>query len=47
MAKKREALDPKYQWDLNSLYPSDEAWEKISKNYQRPYQNSNPLRDMF
>lgn len=28
MAKKREALDPKYQWDLSSLYPSDEAWEK-------------------
>jgi oligoendopeptidase F len=32
MAKKREALDPKYQWDLNSLYPSDEAWEEDFKN---------------
>lgn len=31
MAKKREELDPKYQWNLDTLFVSDEAWETTFK----------------
>ncbi|MCH4888856.1 oligoendopeptidase F [Acidaminobacter sp. JC074] len=27
MLKKREDIDQKYKWNLDSLYPSDQAWE--------------------
>jgi len=23
----RDAIDPKYQWDLSRMYPSQEAWD--------------------
>ena len=27
MSKQRNEIEEKYQWDLSTIYPTDEAWE--------------------
>ena len=30
--KERKEMDPKFMWDLSTLFESDEAWEEALKN---------------
>lgn len=39
MAKERSLIDKQYQWNLESLYPSMEAWDKEFKEIEQQYQD--------
>jgi len=36
--RKRSEIDPKYKWNLQHIFPSDEAWEKALEELQKDVQ---------
>ncbi|MBS5022716.1 MAG: oligoendopeptidase F [Firmicutes bacterium] len=36
----RKDVETKYTWDLSPIFPSDEAWEKEYKDFEKAFENS-------
>ncbi len=44
--KKRQECDPAYQWHIQDLYASDEAWRKIMKVLRVRFKALQHMRDV-